>query len=172
MIVSWYQKYIDYIDLAIEKLSLRLNENKKIEDTNVLLEMIEQIDPSHFDSFINKSKTLSYINTPYKTIDEWISKLKEVNSYLQTDKVIYSHWSNETSKEILSTSFMLSVENFYIDEKLFVEEFKSRAKIYAIILEKCSHFQIGPSAHNTRVLTHFTRCLEATANSLLCIQQH
>lgn len=170
MIVSWYEKYIAYIDSMLEKLNLYFVKHQETKPVNVLLAMIEQIDPEQFDNFNSKQNSLVYVDTPYKTLGLWVLKLQEVNSYLSTNKQIYNQWSNEPVEKILSTSFMLSTDNFYIDEKLFVEQFKERAIEYTTLIETCKESELGVNAYNVRVLTHFTRCLESTTNSLLCLQ--
>ncbi len=148
-----------------EKQNPDCNTNSEYE--NKLL-IIDKIDSSLFNHFNNKDNSTIVIRTLHTRLTTYIHKLKEINSYLSKNKIVYIGWCQELEQTINVCEFFLDNKNQYIDEVKEVEEFKMLSIVFlSFYYEHSQSVEVGE--HNTRVLTHFKDSLLNTIEDLSTI---
>jgi len=154
------------------KLKSLFKEKEKTYDLNSeyenKLSLIDKIDSNLFDRFNNKNNSAIVIRTLYPKITIYNQKLKEVNTFLSKDKIIYNAWCQEIEHTISVCEFFLDDKNQYIDEIKEVEEFKVLSIVFlSFYYEHSPLVEVGE--HNTRILSIFKDGLLHTIEDLISI---
>lgn len=170
MLTTWYEKYIGFVNDMFEKLESNLAKKLEAEVLPSRSILINRIEPEMFRNFNSSVNQLSTVESQYPNFETWVEKLTQLNGFLEEEKAVYAHWSNEAIETIPVSVFFLSADGKYIDELTLMEEFKRQALIFTALYDSCTEHEVGNMAHNARVLIHFTRCLDTTINSFLSLQ--
>lgn len=167
-----FKKVYNFYTTSVENLIDKLRERIEYQpsDYEITKQLILLIKPESFRDFNNQSTSTLSFDSPYSNIEIYIKKLEEVIFYLENDNIIYVNWCTEVLESVPATSFLLSKESFYIDEVDFIERFKEAALKYHELIHQCLKAQTGVKEHNSRILMHFTRCLESTIRSIVTLQ--
>lgn len=132
------------------------------------LELIDKINSNLFYHFNNKNNSTIVLRTLYPKITFYIQKLKEVNAFLDKDKIIYNAWCQETEHSVNACDFFLDDKNQYVDETKEVEEFKMLSIVFLSFYYEHS-LLVNVGEHNRRVLSNFKDSLLHTIEDLTTI---
>ena len=169
MIKKWYQCYVDYVDKWFRNIKERFFKEETEYDKTIKL--IENIEPIFFKAFNKQDKAGYSVVSHYENIELLLTKVSLVVKILHEDKIVYSSWDTGSSRDVNATMFFLTNKGNYLDEEIYVRQFKTLAVEYFDLYFKCLDYSNGNKGHNARVLSHFTRSLELTIASFLNLQK-
>lgn len=136
------------------RFTLYVRETIKIKEPLVDLELITQaLNPSLFNSMDGIKKLSTYLNSPFKNIDEVIILFRNINNDIRNDRSI-SHRLNFNEKYNVNLSkFFSSVDGFYLDEEKSIRILKLLLLETVTLLKPFTKDEVGVQAHNLRVLS-------------------
>lgn len=145
--------------------------SKPITEYEKITLLINKIESNVFINFNKSSNSLITIRTIYTKLPTYINKLKEVNTYLVQNKAVYNAWCLEQEEIIRINDFFLTAKNFYIDEEIFIEDFKTLSIVFfQLYFEHSLSVDVGE--HNRRVLFNFKESLINTIEDLVSIVEN
>jgi hypothetical protein len=167
--IMFYKRLIDSYIFLLNYLKGKLKRTEK-NIKSIRLQKLDKLDSSLFINVNNVTYAHLELYTHCLTINDYIKTLKDITVFLESDKKISKTFEIPEVLCRTVSSFFLSGNNHYIDEKASLDEFKVAIERFFIKFEECVLHEVGIMSYNARLLSRFTQSLELTLDSLLDIQ--